>query len=147
MWVLLAGIAMAAPTAPEVQTALAHRHSPPTCRDLADQGVPTNLLVELAAGDIQPPWVSMRAAACVAARADEPEADAAIRAWIADPALPGLALVVAWSMDAMPEAAAAELAPLVVGRCDREARFARLARPSLEAASSPAVIRALTPEH
>ena len=75
----------------------------------------------------------MRAASCVVPlAAQDPLALAAVRGWMTDPAVPGLALVVVNELDQLPEPLANELAVSAVDRMKVDARFARRAPAALE---------------
>jgi hypothetical protein len=89
------------------------RDPPPPCdAALAAAPVPdpTASLAHLAEGWPNPPWVGMRAASCVAARAAEPAAEAALARWVAAPDLEGLARTAVLLLDGMPADVALRLA-------------------------------------
>lgn len=91
----------------------------------------------------RPPWAPMRAATCVAARAATDDvALAEVKGWMADPAVPGLALVVVGALDAWPEARALPVAKVAAARVGTDTVFARHA-PQALAASPHASVRAL----
>jgi hypothetical protein len=93
----------------------------------------------------QPPWAPMRAAACVAERAGTDDvALAEVSRWMADPAVPGLALVAVDALDGWTEARALPIAKLASARLPTDRVFARYAPRSLAASHHPAV-RALSP--
>lgn len=121
--------------------ALAPRHDPPPCAEVArlasSQGAdPGEVLAAVAEGVTSPPWIGMRAAACAAAF---PSAEPRVRAWLADPALPGLAeMVVAALVDVSDDRATPLARAALAGP-----HAGRLA-PVLAASPRPA-IRALVP--
>lgn len=91
----------------------------------------------------QPPWAAMRAAACVAERAGTDDvALAAVSGWMADPAVPGLALVAIGALDGWTEARALPVARLASARVSIDPVFARHA-PRALAASQHAAVRSL----
>jgi hypothetical protein len=55
-----------------------------------------------------PPWAPMRAATCLAARADDEKIRPILKSWVADPAVPGLARITLAILDRFPEADAVE---------------------------------------
>jgi hypothetical protein len=138
MWVLLLGaLGLAAAGSPEdeVITALLPRHGQATCADLAerfDGDVLTDALVSVAEDVEHPPWVPMRAAACVVeAAAQDPAALRATESWLRDEARPGLALVVVQRLDSLELETAGVFADLAVARSVGEPRFAAYARAAL----------------
>lgn len=91
----------------------------------------------------RPPWAPMRAATCVAERASTDEvALAEVSRWMADPAVPGLALVAIGELDSWTEARALPVAKLASARVLTDPVFARHATRTL-AASQHVAVRAL----
>lgn len=93
----------------------------------------------------RPPWLPMRAGACVAERAAVDDvAWKTVQGWMTDPAVPGLALVALDKLDNFPEPRAIELADMAVTRIAIDSKFARHA-PDRLANSSYASVRAKAP--
>lgn len=140
---LLLSIAMAAPAdvAASVHHALLLRDGF-SCDDaqlLGDQAAVRDALIAEVAVE-SPPWVPMRAAACVAEHADgDPIAWTAVRGWMGEAGKPGLALVVLGAADKLPAPRAIEIAELAVARMPTDARFARYAAPKIAASVHPEV--------
>lgn len=96
-------------------------------------------LLALTAPERLPAAVPMRAAGCLAERfPDDPEVQAAFRAWPADPARPGQVLLLLARVDTLPEPVAAALVrgALVApnDRVRRKAEAVRTAVPGVEPA-------------
>lgn len=144
MFALFALSAFAEPTALEqdVHKRLLVRDGFVGCEALYELG--DDLAVRdaiLAATVVQrPPWVSMRAAACVVERAatDEVAYDV-VRGWMTDPNLAGFALAAVQGLDLLPEDRAVVIAELAVDRVSTDARFARYAPEHLRKSSHPKV--------
>jgi hypothetical protein len=124
-----------------VARALAPRHEPPPCADVARLAAslgadPGEVLASVAEGVASPPWIGMRAAACAAAF---PSAEPRVRDWLANPALPGLAEMVVVALADVPDDRATPLARAALAG----PHAGRLA-PVLASSPRPA-IRALVP--
>jgi hypothetical protein len=87
-----------APTGDLLRT-LSLRDPEPSCVQLAALGTPEEL-IEVAEAVLHPPWAGMRAAGCVVS-AHAVESEQALTRWVADPALAGLARLVAGGLDGM----------------------------------------------
>lgn len=135
MWLLvLLGVAFAAP-ADEIEAALLPRHDAASCTELADRyeaGVLVDALVSVAEEVAYPPWVPMRAGACLSARVgvDHRAYEAAAR-WVDDPAVPGLALLVLGRIDDVDETRAVHLAQRAAVRAGGSGRFGSYAKKAL----------------
>lgn len=141
LWLLLATALGATDLSDVVSQRLAAR-DPVACAaldDLGPAGAVRDALVDVADTVERPPWVPMRAAACVMERVegDAVALDAA-RRWAGDATRPGLALVVLRGLDPLPEPTALDLADRAVEAL-REPRVARYAAAALAASRHPSV--------
>lgn len=95
-----------------VYQALLARDPEPQCAAVeALVAAPVPALIEVVEKASQPPWVGMRAAACLATgHAAEAEVRAQLAVWIASAEWRGLAIQLVGQLDAMPEDVALELA-------------------------------------
>jgi hypothetical protein len=97
-----------------VYRALAQRHDPGCEVVEANAADPVTALLEMTEREM-PPWVPIRAAACLATRhtdAVRPQ----LEAWVTQPHTKGLMLTVVGLLDAMPSEHAHELAELAMTR-------------------------------
>jgi hypothetical protein len=118
--------------------ALSPRDPNPACADVA-KGLkdPTASFARLAEQVQMPPWVSIRAAACMVERAAEPAAEGALLRWVSAPEWAGLGLTAVNLLDLMPEEVAARVAAIAL-----EGPIADKARDEI-AHSTHAQVRAL----
>ena len=87
-----------------------------------------------------PPAAGMRAAGClIEASPADPLALGVVKGWMADPAVPGFALLVVDKLDLYDEPVAIELGELAVTRAATDARFARYAPRHLDESRYPSV--------
>jgi hypothetical protein len=123
----------------ELARALSVRDAPPPCAELEAQAQdPLADLLAVVEHVQMPPWVSVRAATCVASRHAE-AAEASLLRWVTDPDLRGLGLVTLNLLDDIPEPVAARVAAAALAGPSAEDARVRVAR-----ATTPAV-RALVP--
>jgi len=89
---------------------LSIRDPEPSCNEVADGlADPAAELVHVAETVTMPPWVGMRAAACVASDHSAAAAEALSR-WVTEPSFKGLGLVAVQHLDGMGEAVAVSVA-------------------------------------
>lgn len=114
MWVLLftASLASASEVASDdlVYRALSVRHPEPLCAEIESMTpTPVATLLRMVDEASQPPWVPMRAAGCLLLR-HPLDIRERLDAWVTDPHLQGLGILVVSRLDALPIEIAREVA-------------------------------------
>lgn len=120
---------------------LSPRDPEPSCQAVAATlSDPSDSFAQIAETVTQPPWVGIRACACLVDRASEPAAEATLVRWVGSEELAGLGLTVINLLDHMPEDVAARVATAAL-----DGPIADRARAEI-AASSHESVRALVHE-
>ncbi len=90
---------------------LSPRDPEPSCADATSRlSDPSKSLTRIAERVTMPPWVSIRACACLVDLAAEPAAEATLVRWVTSADFAGLGLTAINLLDRMPEAVAARVA-------------------------------------
>lgn len=123
-----------------VYRALSLKDGGPSCEEVeALTADPVATLASVAEHAEMPPWVGMRAAHCLTTRHAEAAQDSFV-AWVANPKLRGMALLLADDLAAMPEAVALRVATAGLAgphSADLRKRLDRSEVPALKALVSP----------